>query len=159
MKPLNAEELIKELEKHPVGKEWVKELEKSRYPWFYISTGTGWYHTHLSWNDNLNIPFEAIRTNIKALKAGKTLGRHTGEVLKERDRIADEYRALIKNDDDRDAFDQGLAIARLVLPYAEDHTFYVEHWFHSIFWGKMRQIGKILEVQVLWKTAIRISGT
>ena len=33
----------------------------------------------------------------------------------------------------------------LVLPYVEDHLFYVEHWFHSLFWGKVRQVGKILE--------------
>jgi pyruvate,water dikinase len=145
LKPMQADQLMKELEKIPVGKEWLKELEKSRYPWFHISTGTGWYHTHISWNDNLNIPFESIRTNITALKSGKKLGRNTAQVLQERDRIADEYRKLIGSDEDREAFDQGLAIARLVLPYAEDHTFYVEHWFHSIFWGKVRQVGKILE--------------
>jgi pyruvate,water dikinase len=145
MKPLKVDALIKELETVPAGKEWVKQLEKARYPWFYISTGTGWYHTHISWNDNLEIPFEAIRTNIKSLKAGKELGRQLDKVLLERDRIAGEYRKLIQNDADRDAFDQGLAVARLVLPYAEDHTFYVEHWFHSLFWGKVRQVGKILE--------------
>ncbi len=145
MKPLKADQLMAELDKIPVGKEWLKEMHKSRYPWFYISTGTGWYHTHISWNDNLDIPFEAIRTNIKALKAGKEIGRPTENLLKERDRIAEEYRGLIRSDDDRAAFDQALSVARLALPYAEDHTFYVEHWFHSLFWGKIRQVGKVLE--------------
>jgi pyruvate,water dikinase len=144
-KPLKAKELMEELEKNSGGKEWLKELEKSRYPWFHISTGTGWYHTHISWNDNLNIPFDAIRTNIKTLKAGKEIGRPTAQILKERDRIASEYRKLIKTDEDREAFDQGLAVARLVLPHAEDHNFYVEHWFHTLFWAKVRQVGKILE--------------
>jgi pyruvate,water dikinase len=144
MKPMDAQELMKELETIPVGKEWLKELEKARYPWFHISIGTGWYHTHISWNDNLNIPFDNIKTNINALKAGKQLGRPTGEILKERDRVAEEYRKLIKTDADREAFDQGLGLARLVLPYAEDHNFYVEHWFHTLFWGKVRQVGEIL---------------
>ena len=135
---------MKELEKDSIGKEWLKELEKSRYPWFYISTGTGWYHTHISWNDNLNIPFDNIRTNIRAIKSGKELGRPTADILKERDRIATEYRNLIKTDADREAFDQGLGLARLVLPYAEDHNFYVEHWFHTLFWAKVRQVGQIL---------------
>ena len=72
MRRLRADaELMKELAKHPVGKEWLKELEKARYPWFHISTGTGWYHTHISWNDNLDVPFDNIRTNIKAIKAGR----------------------------------------------------------------------------------------
>ena len=31
------------------------------------------------------------------------------------------------------------------LPYVEDHLFYIEHWFHSIFWNKVRQVGKILQ--------------
>lgn len=144
MKPMKAAELMKELEKDEAGKAWLKELEVARYPWFLISTGTGWYHTHISWNDNLDIPFDNIRTNIKALKAGKVLGRPTEEIRKERDRIAEEYRKLIKNDNDREAFDQGLGLARLVLPYAEDHNFYVEHWFHTLFWGKVRQVGQIL---------------
>ena len=144
MKPMNAQELMKELETISSGKEWLKELEKARYPWFHISIGTGWYHTHISWNDNLNIPFDNIKTNINALKAGKQLGRPTAEILKERDRVAEEYRNLIKTDADREAFDQGLGLARLVLPYAEDHNFYVEHWFHTLFWGKVRQVGEIL---------------
>ena len=144
-KGLNAAGIMAEMEKTAAGKEWLEALEKARYPWFYISTGTGWYHTHISWNDNLDIPFEAIRSNIKALKTGREIARPTDALLKERDRIAEEYRNLIKNDEDREAFDQALSVARLALPYAEDHTFYVEHWFHSLFWGKIRQIGKILE--------------
>jgi pyruvate,water dikinase len=144
MKPMKAAELMKELEKDEAGRAWLKELEAARYPWFLISTGTGWYHTHISWNDNLDIPFDNIRTNIRALKAGKNLGRPTEELKKERDRVAEEYRKLIKNDTDREAFDQGLSLSRLVLPYAEDHNFYVEHWFHTLFWGKVRQVGQIL---------------
>ena len=97
-KPLKAKELMEELEKNSGGKEWLKELEKSRYPWFHISTGTGWYHTHISWNDNLNIPFDAIRTNIKTLKAGKEIGRPTAQILKERDQ---DSRRVQKADQDR----------------------------------------------------------
>jgi pyruvate,water dikinase len=144
MKPMKADELMKALAEDSIGKEWLKELERARYPWFHISVGTGWYHTHISWNDNLEIPFDNIRTNIKAIKAGKVLGRPTDQILKERDRIATEYRNLLKTDTDKEAFDQGLGLARLVLPYAEDHNFYVEHWFHTLFWAKVRQVGQIL---------------
>ena len=145
MKPLKAEGLMGELEKSAAGRDWLAEMEKARYPWFYISTGTGWYHHHISWNDNLDIPFDAIRMHITSLKEGKEVGRPTEKLVKERDRIVEEYRKLIKTDDDREAFEQSLAVARTVFPYVEDHLFYIEHWFHSIFWGKVRQIGRILQ--------------
>jgi pyruvate, water dikinase len=145
LKPAKAAETMAELAKSQTGKEWLKQLEEARYPWFYISTGTGWYHTHISWNDNLDIPFDAIRMHIKSMKEGKEVGRPTEKLIKERDRIVEEYGKLIKTDDDREAFEQGLAVARTVFPYVEDHLFYIEHWFHSIFWGKIRQIGSILQ--------------
>ncbi|OPY67169.1 MAG: Chondramide synthase cmdD [Syntrophorhabdus sp. PtaU1.Bin050] len=145
LKTSKAREAMDELAKHPAGKEWLAEMEKARYPWFYISTGTGWYHTHISWNDNLDIPFDSIRMHIKSIKEGKEVGRPTEKLIKERDRIVEEYRKLIKTDDDREAFEQGLAVSRTVFPYVEDHLFYIEHWFHSIFWAKIRQIGAIFQ--------------
>ncbi len=145
MKPLKAKELMAELDKTAAGKEWLKELEKSRYPWFYISTGTGWYHSHISWNDNLDIPFDSIRMHMRSIKEGKEVGRPTEKLVRERDRIVDEYLKLIKTDEDKEAFMQGLQVSRTVFPYVEDHLFYIEHWFHSIFWGKVRQVGTILE--------------
>lgn len=144
LKPMDASSLMEELQKTPEGKAWLDEFEKARYPWFYISTGTGWYHHHASWNDNLNIPVESIRMHITALKAGKDIDRPTEKLIKERDEIVEEYRSLIQTDEDRDAFDQTLSIARLVFPYAENHIFYVENWFHSVFWNKMRQVADIL---------------
>jgi pyruvate,water dikinase len=140
----DAAAAMAELAKTNEGKYWLDELEKARYPWFYISTGTGWYHHHKSWNDDLNIPFASIRMHIEALKAGKPVGRPTDKLIEERDRLIEEYRDLISSDEDRQAFDQGLAVSQRVFPYVEDHLFYVEHWFHSIFWNKVRQVADIL---------------
>jgi pyruvate,water dikinase len=83
--------------------------------------------------------------HINSIKQGKEVGRPTEKLIKERDRIVAEYRKLIKTDDDREAFEQVLGVARTVFPYVEDHLFYIEHWFHSLFWGKIRQIGQILQ--------------
>ena len=144
LKPMKADELMQEMEKSDSGKTWLAELEKSRYPWFYISTGTGWYHHHASWNDDLNVPFESIRMHIKALKSGKDLGRPTEKLQEERENIIAEYRELIDTEDDRKAFDDTLAMAQRAFPYSEDHIFYVEHWFHSVFWNKVREVADIL---------------
>ncbi|MBI5440554.1 MAG: PEP-utilizing enzyme, mobile region [Deltaproteobacteria bacterium] len=141
---LDASTAMAEMEKSSQGKYWLSELEKARYPWFYISTGTGWYHHHISWNDDLNVPFASMRMHLQAIKAGKHVGRKTAEVVAERERLIEEYRSLISNDADRASFDQTLAISQKVFPYVEDHCFYVENWFHSIFWNKMRQVSDIL---------------
>ncbi|MCL4367892.1 MAG: PEP-utilizing enzyme [Actinobacteria bacterium] len=143
-KPLDAAGVMAEMANTAEGRNWLAELEKSRYPWFYISTGTGWYHHHLSWNDDLNVPFDSMRMHIQAIKAGKQVGRPTEKIAEERDRVIEEYRALIETDEDREAFDQSRGLAATVFPYVEDHMFYVEHWFHSVFWNKIRQVADIL---------------
>ncbi|MDF1556376.1 MAG: hypothetical protein P1P84_25140, partial [Deferrisomatales bacterium] len=144
LKQRDAEAMMAALATTTAGKYWLDELEKSRYPWFWVSTGTGWYHHHKSWNDDLNVPFASIRMHIEALKAGKQVGRPTEKLKAESERLVAEYRDLIETDEDREAFDQALGMAAKVFPYVEDHCFYVENWFHSVFWNKMRQVGDIL---------------
>lgn len=139
-----AEAVMSTMATSDAGKTWLEELEKARYPWFYISTGTGWYHHHYSWNDNLDVPFSSIAMHIEAIKAGKQVGRPTEKLKAEADALIAEYRSLIDNDEDRESFDQTLAISQTVFPYVEDHLFYVEHWFHSVFWTKVRQVGALL---------------
>jgi len=127
------------------GQQWLAAFEKARYPWFHVSTGTGWYHHDRSWNDDLDVPFGSIRTYMDKIIAGQTIDRPMEAVRAERDQITKEYRDLIENDEDRDAFDQLLTTAKTVFPYVENHLFYVEHWFHSIFWNKIREVGAIMK--------------
>ena len=35
-------------------------------------------------------------------------------------------------------------LARTVYPFVENHNFYVEHWHHSIFWNRVRELGDVL---------------
>jgi len=129
----------------PAGQQWLAAFEKARYPWFHVSTGTGWYHHDRSWNDDLDVPFGSICTYADKIVAGDSIERPMEAVRAERDRITKEYRDLIDNDEDRGAFDQLLATAKTVFPYVENHLFYVEHWFHSIFWNKIREVGAIMQ--------------
>jgi len=132
-------------EKSSAGKEWLNAFEKARTPWFNVSTGTGWYHHDRSWNDDLSVPLSSIKMYAEKVRAGSSLERPIAKVRAERDRITGEYRALIQNDADRAAFDQLLATAKTVFPYVENHLFYVEHWFHSVFWNKIREVGAVMK--------------
>jgi pyruvate,water dikinase len=126
------------------GREWMSQFEKARYPWFWTSTGTGWYHHDKSWNDDLDIPLSSISIYIEKLQAGVSIERPMKDVIKERDRITKEYRDLLLTEEDKAGFDQLLGTARTVFPYVENHLFYVEHWFHSLFWNKVREVAAIM---------------
>ena len=127
------------------GEAWLAAVEDARYPWFYISTGTGWYHHDRCWNDAMNVPLAGIRTYIGQLRQGVDIERPTAKVRAERDRVTAEYRELIQAPEDRRQFDELLACAKTVFPYVENHQFYVENWFHSVFWNKVREVAAILK--------------
>ena len=126
------------------GRKWLDQLQESRHPWFLMSTGDGFYHHHRSWNDDLSIPFSAIARYAEMLKAGKSIERPTAALKKERERIIAEYRALLSSDEERGAFDQMLGLCHLVFPFVEDHKFYCEHWFTTIWFNKLREFGALL---------------
>lgn len=138
----DVEPALKKVDK---GQQWLDALDKSRQPWFNVSTGTGWFHHDRSWNDAMNIPLGGIQTYIGKLRQGADINRPLEQVRAERDRITAEYRGLIEKPEDLQKFDELLGTAKTVFPYVENHLFYVEHWFHSVFWNKMREVAAILK--------------
>lgn len=140
----DVNDVIADLEQSKNGKKWVAAWNEAKYPWFYISTGTGWYHQDISWNDNLNIPLSSVRIYISKLAKGESIDRPLDRIKKERQILIAEYRGLLETEADRQTFDQLHGTSELVFPYVENHMFYVEHWFHSVFWNKMREVSAIL---------------
>jgi pyruvate, water dikinase len=126
------------------GQRWLAALTEARTPWFHVSTGDGFYHHHRSWNDDLTVPFSALPRYVRQVRDGDSLARPTEQLKVERERIAAEYRALLTSAEEQAAFDQMLGLARLVFPFVEDHKFYVEHWFTTQFFAKIREFGDLL---------------
>jgi pyruvate,water dikinase len=127
----------------PNGSRWLEAYEKAKDPWFWFSTGVGYTHSDPVWMTDPRLPFTAMRGYIKALARGEDIRRPLDSILETRTRVTAEYRALLPTDDDREAFDGLVALARTVYPYVEDHNFYVEHWHHSLFWSKVRELGDV----------------
>ena len=127
------------------GDKWLEELDKSRDPWFNISTGDGFYHHHLSWNDDLSVPFSALPRYITQIKDGVNLDRPTERLKQEREHIIKEYRNLLGTEDDKAAFDQMLGLSLKVFPFVENHKFYCEHWYTTRFFKKIREFGQLLQ--------------
>jgi len=140
-----ADEVLTALESRgPAGRQWLDALGKARDPWFHVSSGDGFYHHHLSWNDDLTVPFTALPGYVAAARAGGIAPRPTEQLIAERERIASGYRELLATSDEQAAFDQMLGLCRLVFPFVEDHKFYCEHWFTTRFFQKVKSFGELL---------------
>jgi pyruvate,water dikinase len=143
------EDLLSSLGDSEAGKAWLAALEESKDPWFYFSYGSGMYHSHRSWIDNLQLPIQAIGDYIARLRGGDDLGRPLDKLQAERDELVVHYRSLL-DEEDLPAFDAALGLSRTVFPYVENHNFYVEHWFLTNFWNKAREFSKLLQTWGFW---------
>ncbi len=126
------------------GRAWIEELEARKHPWFFMSTGDGFYHHHRAWADDLRLPFAAITGYVAQLRDGAELARPKAQLLAERERIAAEYRELLPGEDERKQFDELLGLCLHVFPHAESHKFFIEHWGTSLFFNKIREVGAVL---------------
>jgi pyruvate,water dikinase len=126
------------------GRAWLAELEASRHPWFNINVGDGFYHYHRSWNDDLSMPFAGIPDYIRRVKAGESLERPVARLQAERRQLIEDYRELLRTDEERKAYDQMIELAHRVFPYVEGHKFYCEHWYTNLFFNKIREFGALL---------------
>jgi pyruvate, water dikinase len=128
---------------HPEGARWTAAFEAAKDPWFWFSTGAGYTHSDRAWIDDLRLPFTALRGYVQALLAGEDIRRPLDEILAERVRVTAEYRSYLPTTADQESFDGLVELARQVFPFVENHNFYVEHWHHSLFWSKVRELGDV----------------
>ncbi len=139
----DEEALRRALAASEAGERWLADLEQTKDPWFYFSYGNGCYHHHRSWVDDTTLPLATIGSYVGRLEAGEDISRPQAAIAAERERIADEYRALLPTDLQH-AFDEQLTLCRTVFPHVESHGFYVDHWYHTLFWNKVREFGTLL---------------
>jgi pyruvate,water dikinase len=136
-------EIDAELSGSEAGRAWIAELERVKDPWFNMATGDGLYHYYRSWLDDPSIPYAALIGYVAALKAGEQIDRPTDEIQRERDRLAQEYGALL-DEDARGPFNELLGLSRMVFPYVEEHKFFCDYWFLTRWWNKVREFGALL---------------
>ncbi|WP_370325638.1 PEP-utilizing enzyme [Euzebya sp.] len=135
------------------GREWLAAWDAVEDPWFNFSSGTGFYFSDKTWIQDRSVPYGFIWDYITKLRAGEDISRPTEAIRAERDRIVAEYRELLDAEEDRQAFDGKLGLARTVFPYVENHNFYIEHWSMSVFWQKSRELGETLAKEGFFETA------
>jgi len=126
------------------GMRWLADFDRTKDPWFYFSYGSGAFsHRHRSWIDDATLPIATIGAYIERLEAGADISRPIEAVRAERDRITGEYRSLLPVEVQAE-FDRQLALARTVFAYIENHNFYIDNWYLTLFWNKVREFGALL---------------
>jgi pyruvate, water dikinase len=137
-------ELRVALEDSGAGVRWLAELEAAKEPWFNFSAGHAIFnHDHRSWRDEPGLPIATIGAYVARLEAGEDISRPYEAIVAERDRVTAEYRALLPGEL-RQQFDERLGLARKVFPFVENHAFYIDHWYATLFWNKVRGFGALL---------------
>jgi pyruvate,water dikinase len=136
-------EIEAELADSDAGRAWLAELEEIKDPWFNMATGDGLTHYYRSWLDDSSIPYASMTGHINVLRAGGQTERPKDEVARERDRLAEEYGALLP-EDVRGPWQDLLALSRTVFPYVEEHKFYCDYWFLTRWWNKVREFGALM---------------
>jgi len=140
----NEDELVAALTGSEPGQRWLGDFEQTKDPWFYFSLGTGvFHHHHRSWIDDTRLPITTIGSYVARLLAGEEISPPRELLLAERERVTEQHRALVPSTL-RQSFDDRLARARMVFPYVENHHFYIDHRYFTIFWNKVREFGGLL---------------
>ena len=139
----DEDDLRAALEGSSPGKEWLEEFAQARDPWFCLSYGSGLYHHHRSWIDDTALPIATIGSYLVRLEAGEDISRPYHAVRAERDRITEAHRALL-DEETREGFDRSVELARTVFPFVENHNFYIDHRYLTLFWNKVREFGALL---------------
>ncbi|WP_152347783.1 PEP-utilizing enzyme [Brevibacterium sp. CFH 10365] len=125
------------------GTAWLAQWEKAQDPWFNFTTGNGFYAHDEYWKENFSIPLGFIADYIRRLDEGQTIMRPTAALIDEKERIVEEYRELL--DDEQGAtFEAKRQLAATAYPYVENHNFYIEHWTMGVFWRKVRELAATL---------------
>ena len=77
-------------------------------------------------------------------RPARTSRDRTRAIVAERERITAEHRELVSPRSSAPPSTSSLALTRTVFPYVENHNFYVDHRYLTIFWNKVREFGALL---------------
>ncbi|WP_144421626.1 PEP/pyruvate-binding domain-containing protein [Kocuria palustris] len=145
----DADAVLARIGAAPSGQEWLAQLEEAKDPWFNFTTGNGFYGHDRYWLDHMEIPLEFIKDYIRRAEDGAALIRPIEELKAERERILQEYRDLLP-EDQRSTYDEKAALAKVAYPYVENHNFYIEHWTMGTFWRKVRELSRVFMDHGFW---------
>jgi pyruvate,water dikinase len=144
LQPGSFSEVETRLKGTDAGRKWLDELEKRKNPWFYFTTGYSIFTPQdRSWHEDYNLPLASVRTYIERVKKGEDIEGPKKEAKERAEKLATEYRNLIKAEGDRNVFNQLLGLDKMTSPHIEGHMFWFECLHNYPVRKKLNDIGKI----------------
>ncbi|CAN7538586.1 PEP-utilizing enzyme [Microbacterium foliorum] len=139
----DAAETFAVLAESESGRQWLAEYETSKNPWFDYFAEYGFTNDQETWVSDPNIPMQGISRYARRIAEGDDVKRPIERLRSERDELVSGYRDLL-TDAESAQFDELLGLSRTVFPFIEEHNIYIEHWAHSVFWEKAKELGDFL---------------
>lgn len=125
----------------PAGRGFLEHWAECADPWFNVCDDGGLAHTSTSWKDHPEQVWDRVRLLVAhpapEPAGAEDRGRRAAELLSS-------LTARLADPGARGHLESSVALARRVSAFVEDHSFYVENWFHLVFWRKMADIGDVL---------------
>ncbi|CAN5445660.1 PEP-utilizing enzyme [soil metagenome] len=125
----------------PEGRALLATWQDVRDPWFRLTTDGGLSHRSTAWRDAPDVVWGAMRQRLREDGVVASPRRRTHA---DADKLVATYSAMLPEDRTRARFEEAVRLARSVVEFVEDHGFYVENWFHGLFWQRIRDIGHLL---------------
>lgn len=136
MKPGGFLEVESRLRKTDAGRKWLEKLEEKKEPWFSFTTGYSIVTPmDKSWIEDMDTPLGLMREYIERLVRGEVIEQDRAGMTTESDRIANEYREFL-NEDDRAQLDHLRKLDRTTSPHIEGHMF----WFECLHNRQIRRV-------------------
>ncbi len=141
--PGPPEAILSALAETQAGKKWLAKWDDSK-KWLHLTDGNGMYHKHVSWLEDLSIPFTFIRKFIAEIEAGGTTVGGREERSAEATRLFEAYRELLPTETDRTGFTNLWQTTRKTAIAMEGHAYYNDHWIYASVCRKLRELGRYL---------------
>lgn len=128
------------LSTHSRGEELLRHSRSVGDAPFRLSTLGGLDHRSKSWLDEPKRIWQAVRTELDSPSSPSSAAATRASA----DQKFANLMSAIVNPATARALVEARDRALLVQPFIEDHSLYIEHWFHGVFWKQVRRLGNVM---------------
>jgi pyruvate,water dikinase len=146
MKAADWNELRSRFEKIDRGRKWLKEFERSSYPWFWmmVSKGVFPYSDEECWMENPNIILGFLKNYVEKIKKGESIERNLKKLIEEKEKTFKKYYDMLKTDEEKATFMDLWRSASALYVAVEEQILYIKNFNYALFRRNIKKFAEIL---------------